>query len=243
MINYAAIIRGTWDPGGIPPFESPMDLYGAYPQAIAGARTALQLTHETLDFYLISRPTPESAVHRQRWSVFYNVGGPSLHLGPNAEPHPSLMSITTSVYPHSEVQQVIADEGPSDYQGVFAGIIPALILRHRFGPSARPITLAGYGTGTFTPAELSFQDLFSAASQVTVPYDTAGLASYSFVRPAGTVDPPAVWLVTDDASWKVSYCVESPDQIYDQRWDDPDEPAPEFEPLPAPEPVRPNVDY
>jgi hypothetical protein len=45
---------------------------------------------------------------------------------------------------------------------------------------------------------------------------------------------PTMWLATAGASWQVSYCVAGSTETSAQRWDQPDDEAPEYAPLPEP---------
>lgn len=244
MTDYLAKIKGTWNPGSIPAIE-PAGYGNAQRAAAAATRSALGLPGDTLAFHLIGTTGPDSPVYRQHWKLFAYVGGPALRMGTPAE-HDSEISLLLRAYPLTEVQHVTFDPDlPWDmpYGAVMAGVVPALLLRHRFGTGPRQLTIGSLGTGTFTPTVLSYPDLYAAVELVEVPYDTQGLASYGFTLPAYSSSHSAMWLVTDDGTWKVSYCAERVEQSYAQRWDDPDEPAPAFEPLPAPDPVMPEVSW
>lgn len=245
MTDYRATINGTWNPGSIPAIE-PAGYPSAQRAATDATRSALGLTGDTVDFHILSVKQSGGPVYRAHWKLFSYVSGPALHMG-TTEPHDSQISLMLRVFPFSQVDQVRFDPDlvDADYRGVMAGVVPALLLRKHWGLGPRQITVGSLGTGTFTPAELTYPELFSANPQTTVPYDTPdALASYGFTLAAGSSPQPAMWLVdADDASWKVSYCAERVELAYLDRWDDPDEPAPGFDPLPAPNPVLPPPSY
>jgi hypothetical protein len=235
MSDYTATIKGTWDPGGIPPFSDPLAYTLAQQQARTATRTALGLGDGRIGFHIVGVDGISDRVWREHWNIEAYAGGPTLRFGGTDQPHASQVSLTLRVQPLSEVQQITGEPDRSmPYGGVLTTVVAALLLRARFGEDARQITI-NEGTGTFTPELLRFSDIYGTT--IEVPYDTQGLAGYGFTGPDSDSQYPRMWLVSDDGSWKVSYLTALPAQSYTERWDPQDEPVPAFEPLPAPEPV------
>lgn len=237
--NLTAVISGLWTPGTVPALTQ-----GTYLSAQASAdeatRVALDLDDGFLGFYLVATATPGGPVYRSRWKIAAEASGPTLRTG-TTEAHEAQVWLTLRVYPRSEVQQVTYDQDHYDdmpFQGILAPVVAALLLRKRFGAAEREITVGSFGTGTFMPVELGFDGLYPPTPS-TADYGADGLAGYGTTLPAGTASHPTVWLSADGDAWKVSYCVDQPSKTYEDRWDDPDEALPVFDPLPEPQPVIP----
>jgi len=239
-----ATIAGTWNPGGVPALTA-LTYPGAQRDATTAVQGVLGVADSLIDFYLVATRHPGGPVYRTLWRLLASSSGPTLRIGP-AQTHPSQLFLWLTLRPLGEQLQMVGDLAMPDmpYRGVLAELVPALLLRHYWGPAARQITVGGLGTGTFTPQTLGWRDRFSPDVDVTVPYEQPDLAMYWFAQPPAS-PPPALWLVTTDAEpvgWKVSYCVERPEQPAAERWDDPAQPVPQFDPLvwPAgPDPSHP----
>lgn len=231
---YLASILGTWTPKG------PVDLNAAaFPAAQAAANdatcNALGLTDRTMSFHILTQAGSGEPVHRTRWRLESQVSGPALRPS-STGPYPTEVSLYFRVYPHSDVVQTVSDPTTESmpYRGVLGEVVPAFLLRHRWGPRARTLTLDGFGSGSFQPNELRYSSLWGDRV-MTMPYDdsSADYASYMLVGSARP-DAPGLWLATDDdlsATWQLSYCVEQSTDSVSQRWDSPRQ-APGFEPVP-----------
>jgi hypothetical protein len=70
-----------------------------------------------------------------------------------------------------------------------------------------------------------------------VDYLDSPLAEYPFEEPQQEARRPALWMTPTGsaigAGWKVSYCTETGGTLAD-RWDDPVEPVPPYDPVQAP---------
>lgn len=92
----------------------------------------------------------------------------------------------------------------------------------------------------FQPEQLAFTPIGAQIEDDKIPYrwdedeEARRVACYSFQVPKGSPRQPGLWLVFGDYTRKVSYCTDNPDGGWRSRWDDPDEPCPEFTPLPWP---------
>lgn len=236
---YRAAIGGTWDPGGLP-VVTPATLHETSEAATTAVRALLGVVPgEQTEFHILTRMSPDRPVLRSLWRVQLDVIGPQLEVGATAE-HESSVDATVTIYPFSELRQVSQDEGVFGTQHNYAmcGLVPALLLRHWWGPSVRPVTLPGLGSGTFTPQTLQWRPRPNTRAALVADYDADGLACYPFARMQGDARPPSMWLAPDagdpQTGWKVSFCHAGPTAEATwpvDRWDDPAEQVPEFQPL------------
>lgn len=233
---YQALIGGSLAPGSVYPIED----INTYRQAQQAATAALRglLGTEPVDFHVIARTDPGEPLYRARWRLYGEYGGP--YLRPfTEEGHDSTIDLRLWVRPLTEQYQLATP--PEDmtrpempYRTIISELYAALILRGGFGTSQRQITVGDFGTVAFTPETLTHQPM-GTFRQETVPIDTHPIAEYSFLQSNDGGPGRALWLGLTGApigqGWKVSYCSETPDSP-ETRWDDPDEPIPDYEPVP-----------
>jgi hypothetical protein len=231
---FVASIIGTWNPGSVPALTG-----STYPAAQAAAtkatRAMLGVVDQTLDFHVVATDYPGGPVYRTRWKVRADVSGPTLRVGP-AVASTAQVNLMVWIYPHTEVRQVVGDPQMENmpYRGVFGGVLAALLLRDHWGEGVRAVVLPGYGAGSFEPELLRYRNVFNSET-ITVSYTASDseISSYMFAANESN-QPPGMWLVTDtdpQRSWQVSYCVSTPGDTVENRWDTTPQPVPAFVPL------------
>lgn len=235
-IDYIGTIGGTLDPGSVYPLQSSNDYASAQLEMDAATTNALGWSGDA-DFYLIARLWTYQPVYRVRWMLEAAPSGPQLRAN-GTESHPSSVRFILRRFALSDRKQIVTDPADEDrpempFRDTLCGLQPALILRQLWGADARTITLSGRGTITFTPETLEFTEP-GAVEPTVVDYDTTPVTAYQFSESEGTTRQPALWLARTGApegeGWKISFCAE-PGKGIEDRWDDPDEPVPPFEPL------------
>ena len=237
---YSASIVGTWDPGSVIAL-TPDTLPDAQNALNAMTRSILGVEDNEIEFYIIASDYPGGPVYRARWRVEITAAGPTMRIN-NTSPHDSELTLSVSLYPHTEKQQVYADPEmpPMRYQGVLSPGVCAILLRHFWNTQTRQMTISGYGTGEFSADHLRFQDTFDWRT-IQVPFgdDWDAYACYAIIE--SPLNPPALWLVTTEdtpSSWQVSFCVADGASGLEDRWDEHQD-APAFVPLDWPEPEPP----
>lgn len=245
MTDYLATIKGTWDPGSIGALDYAA-YYGAAQAASQATRSAIGYTSGWAGFHIVATRAPGGPVYRSRWKIQAMASGPALR-PQSADPHDSQVNLLLRTVPFGGSEQVVYDdltlnatpEAPMPFQGVLHSVVAALLLRAAWGAGPRSITVGSYGTGMFTPTELVYAA--PSGAEVTLPYGDPAedLAEYR-INQMIDGDAPAVWLVTADRNWKISYVVADPNSYSAaDRWDTPDEPAPAFTALREPKPTPP----
>jgi hypothetical protein len=236
--DYIARLSGTWDPGTVPALGDD-DFYTAQQQVRQTIAPMLNLTVPLLDFHIVSTTPSVEGVLRTRWKIVTRAGGPTLYPD-TTEPHPSDIYYTLRLQPLAQVKQLEVDVAASDwaYRGMLTGAIPAYLLREAWGTQPRQINVGSFGTGTFTPAAITYTAL-DGYTQRTVTFGQEDLADFVIEADQYSAGHQAIWLVVppaepdgDAMTHKLSYAVQ-PGGPYDvvDRWDDPAEPAPAFTPL------------
>lgn len=262
--TYMATIRGTWNPGSIPPLTA--EQYSAAQRA-ASAEThrLLGIVDNILDFHVVGTKDPaDGRVYRTRWRVEGYGSGPGLRMGATG-PHPSQVNLMMRVYPPSYAKQFEGDPdwAAMPYLGTLGEIVPALLLSHwllkpdGWGVQPIPVAVGAFGTGSFTPERLIYRDLFDGPAGGSgtakafdipleqspgVPTDQRQVVSYCLDSerfPITFGRPWGLWLVVDQPvreGWKMSYCVGHMSDHPSARWDlDPNHP--EWDAVPDFEPL------
>lgn len=233
---YHAFLGGQLAPGSVYPLGDLNPYWQAHQAATAATRGLLGT--EPVDFHVIARTDPGVPLYRARWRLHAEYGGPYL-LPFTSEPHDTAVDLRLWVRPLTEYRQLAqppddATRAEMPYRTVISELYAALILRHTFGTASRQITIGDYGTVTFTPQTLSYRPL-NTYHQTSVPIGTSPIAEYQFTQTPDGGPGKALWLALTGApvgeGWKVSYCTQNPGPASD-RWDDPDEPVPAYEPVP-----------
>jgi hypothetical protein len=203
-----------------------------------------------LPFHLVGRKLNSPGLYRAHWVLDAVLSGPGFFPNSAVPSHSGRIDVRMRLYPDTDgmFDQGVEDDaiaGGFPWNGVLTGLIPALLLRRAWGgDNTREFTLEDGKTFTFTPLQIGFTPTNASSVTVWSEINATNLAALP-VRESPAAELPggetpggtALWLVpsTLDADWKLSYSLsQGAAQNPAERWDDPNEEAPAFVPLPAP---------
>ncbi len=221
--TYEATVYGHLE--NAPPITQPFpDWWPLRDQVYAAARAVVPFG-VSVDFYLVYRDGGSGQISRMRWVVQAEMAGPELRWEESSGDSRMTFRLKRTMY----ANEYSADPANPMPWFDFRDLYPAVICKQALGAGPVQIPLSAEDTIVFTPQEIQYSRV--GYDDVRDPYSGP---VYGWTFTAEPTDPyePALWVVPagQQDGVKVSVCADS----NGVKWSEFTEPAPPFDPLPAP---------